>query len=333
MSIRIIYDYNITKFTKQFKLITNNDLFKNCDKIVYYKHNKIEKNELETQVFEIQPHYRYNIYFDNIGEEEFEKLPCDFTILIVNEEYLLKNKYLRREMYLEKKLSSLKDVVNYYFCLSKYSFDILSKDINKSKLILTDGLFENSIYNSINKSSNKYIYYYSDPYSKKDNINILKIWIKYYLKRDEILILNLHFFIEDIIVYIMELLNLTIINHRGIYYYNNIIIYMMNNFNFQFLNNIYASIINHSNYDLVLELHENILYKNFIITNDNIISKEILLDNALYFTKFDEDSIKEMMDTFFGYSQKYVEESIQNNLKRLKIKNRKTIKLLTKKFI
>ena len=131
----------------------------------------------------------------------------------------------------------------------------------------------------------------------------------------------------------MELLNLTIINHRGIYYYNNIIIYMMNNFNFQFLNNIYASIINHSNYDLVLELHENILYKNFIITNDNIISKEILLDNALYFTKFDEDSIKEMMDTFFGYSQKYVEESIQNNLKRLKIKNRKTIKLLTKKFI
>ena len=134
MKICIIYTNSITKIENQLELLKNMDFIKN-NNVDFYIYNKIEyinNNEFKYE-------YDYNIYIDIISETLYNKLPAKYTILLVNDNYLLNNNYLRREYYKNEPLKLLDNCVNFYFCLTKYSYNILSTIINKKKLYLFNG--------------------------------------------------------------------------------------------------------------------------------------------------------------------------------------------------
>ena len=138
MSIRIIYDYDLTKLKTEYNYIKN--LFPKHDLYIYNNY-KIGKN---------YPFYNINIFIDSIPEQIFLTFPCNITILLVNEQYIIEDTYLRRESYIDSPLIKLDDIVNYYFCLSNYSYNyLINKNIHKNKLILLNGLINknNNIYN------------------------------------------------------------------------------------------------------------------------------------------------------------------------------------------
>jgi hypothetical protein len=332
MSIRIIFDAKNKKLLDIYNFIKNMDFFKNHFLIVYYKQNKIERTVSNTHNFSeqfiMQDKVKYNIYIDNIGEEEYNKLPCEYTILIVNDKYLLNN-HLRRENFSDEPYKILDDCVNYYFCLTKYSYNLLKKIINKKKIFLTNGLI---LYKNIDISlqNNKYILYNIDAYSNQLNINILTTWIKYFINRPEILIIKIQYKYDKLVDYIMELLNLKYISRNNIINYKNIILISSTKFIDNFTGNIYASIINHDIYDLIINLYKSITNNYFIMTNNNIISKELLKNNALYFDDFNENNIHNMLETLFNYDSKYIEKCINNNKKIIDKNIKSTHKILKK---
>ena len=322
MDIRIIYDSNIKKLLYHYNLIKNINIFSNNIRYIYLKHNKINQNEMI--------YVKYNIYIDIISEVAVEKLPCEFTILIVNEHYLLNNNNLRREIYIANKpLQVLDDYVNYYFCLTKYSYNIISKIVNPKKVYIMNGLlkYENIVFNTINYNP-KYIIYNIDEYSKQSHIVLIKTWIKYFLNRHEILIIIIKYNFDVIVNYILELTGTKRFLNNTIIYYNNIIIFENQEYIVQYKDKIYTAIINVSNYSLVNEIYGNIIHNKFIITINNEISNEILKKNALYFNNFDEEDLYKTLNTFFSYDDKYILKCIDNNKKNINKNIEKTNKIL-----
>lgn len=318
MNIRIIYDYKLSKLAKQYDFIKNNPFFKINELIIYhsdnYYINNKNNNNLKSNL--LHPKIKYNIYFDIISESNNDIYPSDYNILIVNDEYLLNNNYLRREHYKDEPLKKLDDYVDYYFCLTKYAFKYVVKNVNKKKVFLTDGLIY-YIEKPLQIYSKKYIYYSIDNYSQKPNLLMLETWINYFLDRPEILIINIKYFREEISYYMKQLIDLTYLSITGLYYYKNIIFYINDQYTNNFKDKIYASIVNHSYFDLIIELYDNIIRNNFIITHDNVISKELLKKNAIYFNEFTEAEIKKMLEILFKSDEKYIETSIINNKKTL----------------
>ena len=334
MNIRIIYDYNLTKLSKQYDFIKNISFFKNNEIIIYHSYNYLVNDANNNSVNKLKlklknERVKYNIYIDIISESDNNNdiYPSEYKILIVNDEYLLNNNYLRREHYKDEPLRKLDDFIDYYFCLTKYSFKYVSKNVDKKKVFLMDGLI-NYIESPLKILDKKYIYYSIDNYSKNNNILMLETWIKYFLDRHEILIINLKYLREDITYYIKQLIGINIFEKNGLYYYKNMIFYFNNRYTNNFKDKIYASIIYNSYFDLIIELYDNIIKNNFIITCNNEISKELLQKNAIYFNEFTESEIKKMLETLFNLDEKYIEKSIKNNRKTLEKNIKSTNKLL-----
>ena len=323
MNIRIIYDNNIKKIYNQYDLIKNINIFNNNINYVY-------NVQYDRDIIEDFIYIKYNIYIDIISEKLVEKLPCEFTILIVNDKYLLNNNILRREYFIpDKPLQVLDDYVDYYFCLTKYSYNIISKLVNKKKVYLTNGLlnYENIICNSFN-SNFKYILYCIDSYSNQSHIELIKTWIKDFSEKSEKLIIIIKYKYDIVVDYILKLIGSKKFMYNSIIYYKNIIILQNKDFLNQFKEFIYVSIINVSNYNLITELYNNIISNKFIITINNEISKELLKKNALYFNNFDEEDLYKTLNTFFSYDDKYILKCIDNNKKNINKNIEKTNKIL-----
>jgi len=335
MSIRIIFDAKNSKLLTIYNFIKDIEIFKNHNIIKYYKYDKIEKIITKmhnyTEQFLIQDKVKYNIYIDTISEEQYNNLPCDYTILIIDDKYLLNDNYLRREFFKDEPMKILDDYVNYYFCFTKYSYDLLKKIINKKKLYLMNGLI---LYKNIDVNiyslNNKYILYNIDSYSKQININILTTWIKYFTDRPEILIIKIQYKYDKIVNYILELLNLKYFQQSQILSYKNIIFIKKSAYLDNYKDNIYASIINNDDYSLLINLYNNIINNRFIITHDNKISKDILQNNAIYFDEFNETNIYNTLNNLFSYDNKYIEKCINNNKEILNKNINSTLKILKK---
>ena len=237
-NIRVIYDFNSNKYKKQYELFIK---FFNIsipfiiyiDKNTQYVNNKVE-------LLYVQDYYKYNIFFDILSEDAIELFPSKINILIINDEYLLNNNLLRKEVFNNKPLKNLNNYIDYYFCLTKYSYDIISKIINKEKVLLTNGLIFNPKLNivknsDINKNfsifseninkSNKYIYYPIDYFSKEYNIYILDTWLTYFSTREEILIIHFAYNREAIVIEMLNLLNAYHYYKKNLYFYKNIIFF------------------------------------------------------------------------------------------------------------
>jgi hypothetical protein len=299
MSIRIIYDYS-TKSINQYEQIK---YFFPIHDAFLYKNQKT--------IFE---QVKYNIFIDVISEQALNILPAECNILIVNEEYLNHYKYLRREYFIDKPLIEISNIVEYYFCLTKYAYKFLRKqNINKNKLVYLGGLTSN-IYNQ--KQNNKYILYEIDMYSGQNNLLFLKIWLNNFTNKNKILIIKYVYEKDKLVEYFKQL-----INHKKkldplkIYTYKNIIL-LTDITNYE--NDIYVSIINTSYYQLLYKIYENIFKNRIIITKKNSISKYILKKSKFLY----EDDIKAVLNNLFNNSKNY------NYLDKL---NKRIIK--TKKFI
>ena len=146
------------------------------------------------------------------------------------------------------------------------------------------------------------------------------------------LIINLYYQIEDIAVYINNLLNINIFPLDGYIYYNNIIILFRSNNLHKFINKINISIINISYYSLLIHLYKNIINNNFIITNNNKISNEFLGKNAIYFDDFSEQNIKIMFNELFKKDDIYIQKCIKNNYDSLTKKINSTNKKIDNFF-
>ena len=327
MKIRIIYTPIIKKVEYQLNILKTMDFIKNND-IYYYKYDKI--NDADKNEFKYK--YKYNIFIDLVSESLYNKLPAEYTILFVNDDYLLNNNYLRREYFKNEPLKLLDEHINFYFCLTKYSYKLLFYIINKKKLYLLNGCTMLINYNTLN-INNKYIYYEIDPHSKQDNINLLKVWVENYMNTPYKLIINLYYQVEDIVIYINNLLQINILLSDGLIYYNNIIILFRNNQLNKFIDKINISIINTSYYSLIIQLYTNIINNNFIITKKNEISNELLRKNAIYFNDFTIENIKIMFNILFKIDDKYIQKCIKNNYNSLTKKIKSTNKKLNKFFM
>ena len=229
--IRIIIDNNIDKIYHQYNQIRY--LLPNHQLYIYKRLNKDILDKID-----------YNIFFDIISENVLKLCPAKYNILLVNEEYVSVCSYLRREIYIDKPLILIDDIIDYYICLTKYSANVLQKKhINKDKIIYLNGLTTN-IYPTLKfTNKQKYILYKIDLYSGQNNIILLKTWLQYFSNRPEKLIIIHTYYKDNIVKYNYELLK------KG--YYKNII---LTNSKIDPSFNIIASIINTSYYDLTTSI-------------------------------------------------------------------------------
>jgi hypothetical protein len=303
MIIQIIYDYNLSKLEIQYNYIKN--IFPTHKLIIY------EKKDVQ-----IKKKSKYNIYIDVISENQYNMFPSENHILIVNDEYITINKYLRKESYDSSPLILIDDIINYYFCLTQYSFDILSKSIKKKKIIFLPGLICH-IYKPINnKNTEKYILYEIDQYSMQYNINILTVWLKHFINRPEKLIIKYSYISEIIIAKFQDILKIKVIIDK-IYFYKNIILFKDNSFLLYYINNINLVIINNSYYNFLYKLYENILYKNYIITIKNDISINNLHSSNIFLDDFNENHIYNALNKYFLLSNTDKNIIINYNIDKL----------------
>lgn len=330
MDIRIIYDYNLSKNINQY-----NNIIKLMPKHELFVYNGIEPNIDKTSIKKI----KYNIYFDIISVNFFLNYPSEYTILIVNDEYVNKNKYLREEYYIDRPLIKIKKVVHYYFCLTEFSYNYLHniKKIKKKKLLLLNGF-----YNKINNmkmltNKTKYIYYEIDTYSGEKNILILKTWLKYFINRPEILLVKYLYRKENINIEFGKLLHAynekKMFNDDIIYSFKNIIFFKNDKFLKNYEQNISVSILNFSYFNLINKIYDNILKNRIIITLENDISKEYLFNNNLFYSKFNENNLYTVLSFYFNLNINNIQTILSINRKNLITKINKTQKKLNKFFI
>jgi len=260
--------------------------------------------------------YKYNLHIDTIDENIYNILKCDITILYVNDEYVVFQKYLKRISYKEEKLILLKNVVNIYITNSEYSKNILinKHKINSNNIIFIKKLINPNLYN-LNKENKKknMIYFKPDIYSYQKNINLLKVWAKYFLNRKEKLIIHYTRYNDNLVTYFKKISGLKI-NIFNKYYYKNIILFKDNKFYDDYKDNILLSIINYSNYNIYNIILSNIIQNINIITYNNILTKELLFNNKFFFNIFNEIEIKENLDKFFSSNKKNQYESYENDI-------------------
>ena len=290
MSIRIIYECCSSKYIKQYeqinKLIPKHELFIYSGDTTNLKH------------------VDYNIYLDCINENIYLNTSCKKTILVVNEEYLTYSKYLKRESYIDKPLILLKDIIDFYICLTKYTYNILSKNISKNKLLLINNACYN-IYNNINYTFNKkYILYNIDLYSWQDNLLIINTWLKYFSNNNEILIIKYNIIKESFIIKLNKLMAPNKIKNNKINYYKNIIIIDSEVLITQFEKNIQSILIISSYFNLITVLNENILKKRFIITLENEISRELITYTDYLIKDMTEISLYKAFSKYFELNLK-----------------------------
>jgi hypothetical protein len=305
--IRIIID-DIEKYNYYKNILPNN---------IFYIYNPLNNN-IENKV-------KYNLFIDIIQEKAYELCPSKYNILLVNDEYITINKYLRREKYIDKPLILIDNVVKYYFCSTLYSKKYLIKHTDKNKIIYLNGL----IYDNYNISlpisnKQKYILYDIDLNSKQDNLLLLKIWQKHYISRPEILIIVYKNKQDICVKYNYELYKKS--KYKNIIMTNN----LDNLDNLDNSLNIYASIINNSYYSLNNILNENILKNRIIITLKNDITKRH--KNLLLMDIFDEHNICKCLNILFNYNNTKINNIINKNNKILHNNIIKTQKILNKLF-
>ena len=304
MSIRIIYSYNTEKSIIEYNILKN----------IIKKHELFVYNGLNDEDFKDLKKVKYNIYIDVIPEDAYLNIPCDITILIVNDLYINEDIYLRREYYKKTPFIKINDVVNYFICITQYSYKILLKTIDKNKVIyfnIIDSYSKNNLLKNIlikNKKEHldltlfskpfkgKYILYEIDPYSNIENIIILKVWEKYFINNDKILIIKYPFFRENIIKYFFAISKLKKIYGILTYVFKNIII-TSDNIDI-YLKDIGCYIINCSYYSLAINLYKALFDNKIIITKNNKISKAILKNNGIYFNKFTELELKKCLELY-----------------------------------
>jgi hypothetical protein len=348
MKIRIIYDYDLTKLINQYKLIQN--LFPEHELLVYDNYKQGYLKELVD----------INIFIDTINETILYSTPSKINILIVNDEYVIQNKYVRREFYYDKPLILIDDVIHYYFCLTEYSHNVLLKNkINKKKLYLLNGLVDSSLVKSINLNNNQlknnnnreeskvtnkdrntnkdknneqiYIYYEIDKYSEQSNIIILEVWLKYFLNLPIKLIIKYVHEKENIITLFKEKINVHKLFENNIYYYKNIIIFKSNKYLNKYNKNIKLVILNHSNFNILYKLYINILNEKYIITINNGITKDLLHKSQLY-EEFNEKNIHEILTNYLKLNDDKKLSIINNNKKQLEKNINKTSDKLVEFF-
>jgi hypothetical protein len=311
--IRIIIDNNIDKIYNQY-----NQIRYLLPEHILYIYKRINKN--------IEDEVDYNIFIDIISENALKLCPAKNNILLVNEEYVIYTKYLRREAYIDKPLILITDIIDYYICLTKYSENILKKiyNIKKNKIFYLNGLTTN-IYlsNYYNNNSQKYILYDIDLYSGQDNLILLKTWEKYFTNRTEKLIIIPKYYKDSICSY-----NYKLLKEKT---YKNIILTSDKSF-LSF--NIIASIINTSYYNLTTTIYENIFKDRIILTVKNDITSEILPSDFLM-DKFDEHNIHLTLNKLFKYDATNInnKESLLKNIKKTKLKINKLLNITNKKLI
>ena len=302
--IRFIIDNNNTKVYNQYNQICN--LLPMHSLYIYKKGNNIKEE-----------HFDYNLYFDVISERVYNDLcPAKYTILLVNDEYINTQKYLRREFYIDKPLILLSDIVNYYFCLTKYCKNILFKQmINKNKIFYLKG-FANNIYDlyNINFEKQKYILYNIDQYSDQNNLVLLTTWLKYFTNRPEKLIIIYKYYQDSIVKYNYELFKRK--------EFKNII--LTNDINI-LDSNIFASIINTSPYSLTTTLYDNILRDRIVITVDTSIIDDILKPKScILMDDFNEENIYKALNKLFEYKDSDIIKITNKNKNELLKKSKKT---------
>jgi hypothetical protein len=281
MKIRIIIDYNNPKLYEQYNQMRN--IIPNHIVYIYKKGNTT-----------IEENVDYNIFMDIVSENVLNICPTKYNILIVNEEYVL-HKYVRRESYKDEPLILIKDVINYYFCLTLYSQNILIKNkIHKNEIKYFNN-FTSDIYLNNSNNSKKYILYDVDLYSEQDNVIMLQTWMKYFIDRPEYLVITYKYHTDSIVRFNYELL-------KNGYFKNiilrNISIEIANNYTNMIDSSIYASIINISYYNTTTILYSNILKERIIITTKNDISNEFKQDMILM-NSFNELELKNALDKLF----------------------------------
>jgi hypothetical protein len=330
MKYRIIYDYKLTKLIKEYDYIQN--LFPKHSLFIYKNYKLgMEKN--------INSDDYINIFIDMISEKMIILYPSKINILIVNEQYMLTNKYVRREEYIDKPLILIDDVINYYFCLTQFSYNyLINNGIDKKKLILLDGLVDTkiktTITNTINLNKNKYryVYYEIDIYSSQNNIILLETWLKYYVNSNMKLIIKYTNQKEKIMTLFKNLIKVNKLYYNEIYNYKNIIVFIDSKDLDNYYNNIDLVIINNSNFSLLYKLYQYILDKKYIITVKNEITDKIL-DKSQLFDSFSNNDLKKTLDFYFSLNEKDRLKNIDKNIKKLIKKSDKTIKELNKFFL
>jgi hypothetical protein len=304
MKIRIILDYNNLKLYEQYNQIRN--IIPNHIVYIYKKGNSTVEEIVD-----------YNIFMDIISENVLSICPSNYNILLVNEEYVL-HKYVRREAFKNSPLILINNVINYYFCLTLYSQNMLiNNKIPKSKIFYFNN-FTSDIYLNNLENSKKYILYDVDLYSGQDNLIILQTWMKYFINRPEYLVINYKYHKDAIVRFNYELMK------NG--YFKNII--LCDNIKDE---NIYASIINTSYYNASTSLYNNILKRRMIITTKNDISNEFKQDMILI-NIFNENELKKSLDILFKYEYNNILQIIDNNKKLLIESVNKTKKKLNTFF-
>ena len=321
--IRIIIDFELIKLYNQYNQMKN---LLPLHTLYYYKKND-----------KIQEDFEYNLFFDCISENALKLCPSKYNILLVNEEYI-HNKYLRREDYLDKPLIFIKDIVDYYFCVSLYSKNILLNDykINKNKIIFLDRMVSD-IYNIQNINKRKYILYDIDEYSAQDNLIFLELWVKNYTDRPESLIIIYKYMNDVIFKYIYDLIspNNQYTDNKAIFsyfaklnsVYKNIIVTSDKNIINEIENDILASIINTSYYNFIISFNENILKERLIITFNNNIKK---IKYIISETSKPSD-IKKLFDKLFKLSSKNIIDITKKN-KEILLSNNTFLKKKLIKF-
>lgn len=309
---RIIYDYKLSKLENQFYQIRY--FFKDYTKYIY---NYSDKSTIDNTKFE------YNIYLDVIQEFVYNNFPCNKTILIVNDEYLENNvQYLRREIFEDKPLVLLSNIVNYYICVTKKSYKLLIKNgIKKGKIILLEGFVKDN-YDKIlipKQNIKKYILFELDKYSKQDNNNILNTWLKNFTDMNTILIIKYYYGNELIMRNLGKLIK-QIIDESKLYFYKNIIIFKEDSFLKEY--DIQYVILNSSYYEFIVKLYEHVLKNRLIITDEKDISVNILKYHIPLDVLNNKDSIN-----------KFDHELLTSNAnKNLNKYMKKTIKIINKKL-
>lgn len=298
--IRIIHDLVLVKENQYHQI-----------KKYFPVHELYKYNYYENQKFEPVD---YNIYMDTISENIYLNAPCKRTILLVNEEYLVHTEYIRRENYIDKPLILIKDVVDYYFCFSNYAFNyLLDKKIDKSKLIMLKGLCLNIYKNKIDYNSDKkYILYKIDNYGFYDNLLVLNTWIKYFLNRKEILIIQYNNKKELFIIELQKLMNKKIYDNQ-INYYKNIIFFSDDKYLANYEQNIQCVLLISSYFNLITLLNEHIFKKHFIITICNDISKEYILYKKLMPKTMTEKELYNGFNNYFNLDDKTIARRINRN--------------------
>jgi hypothetical protein len=127
---------------------------------------------------------------------------------------------------------------------------------------------------------------------------MLKVWEKYFINSDKILIIKYLYRKENIVKYFSEISKIRIKFNTSTYVFKNII---LTNDNIDIYNkDIGCYIINCSYYSLIINLYKAIIDNKFIITKNNKISKDLLKKNAIYFNKFTELELKKCLDQYIS---------------------------------